>query len=295
VDSSGCIYIACNTTIRKINPVANTITTVVGQTNTTVDQDGIGTAATCNASISTLEYDGNNFIYFGYIDSGGNSGYLRRFNIISGQVSTILTGLSVTNVSLDGSGNLYVTCWIRAGANLIHKFPLSSLDTNGGILTNDTPYGQSQLGGGGYYGSKILFDSSGNMYYTSFNELYKYNIASQTRILLTSSQGGSFNMILDSTKSSILYPDGPCIRKITFDGTITTYAGIPGTYGYANGLPSTAQFASINSISNGPNGILYVSDQGNNYIRKISLIGIFSSFLAPDTALTAYTPATPSN
>jgi hypothetical protein len=278
VDSSGYIYVACNTTIRKIDPVASTITTVVGQTNTTTNQDGYGTNATFQNNIATLEYNGSNIIYFGYTETVGDIGYVKKYNISTGQVSTIHTGYSVTNISLDTSGNIYVTCWIRNGANLIHKFPLSTLDTNGGTLTNDATYGQSQLGGGGYYGSKVLFDTSGNMYYTSFSDLFKYNFSSQQRTLLTSSQG-SFDMILDSTKSFILYPDGPCIRKITFDGTITTYAGIPGTYGYANGSLDTAQFTYISAITTDINGTVYVSDQNNNRVRKIYNQAVFEPFL----------------
>jgi DNA-binding beta-propeller fold protein YncE len=57
------------------------------------------------------------------------------------------------------------------------------------------------------------------------------------------------------------------IRKITKDGTVTTIAG--GNEGYADGEGAQAQFYSPYGIAVDKNGVVYVSEMGNNRIRKI--------------------------
>ena len=299
VDSSGYIYVACNTTLRKIDPVTNTITTVLGQENSTTHADGTGTSALFESDILSLEYDGSNIIYIGYRTSDFNTGYVRTYNITTNNLNTILTGLSVTNVSLDTSGNIYITCWIRAGENSIHKYPLSSLIANG-TLGNGRIYSSTILGGGGYYGSKVLFDTSGNMYYTSFANVLKFNLTSETNTTLTTLSSDVFNLTLDPTKSFILIPEGSIIHKVTFSGNLTTYAGST-TSGYVDGTLQNARFNYINSITTGPNGLLYISDQNNNRIRKIFIQASFDTFLTSSTGATGpagpdtYTPATSAN
>jgi hypothetical protein len=69
------------------------------------------------------------------------------------------------------------------------------------------------------------------------------------------------------------------IRKITADGTVTTYAGSPlGSYGYVDSTdPLKALFKNPTSVALDAAGNLYVADFGNNRIRKISTAGVVTT------------------
>jgi len=58
------------------------------------------------------------------------------------------------------------------------------------------------------------------------------------------------------------------IRKITPEGIVSTVAG--STNGFADGLPSISKFSHPNSIVVDEDGSLYISDQFNHRIRKIT-------------------------
>lgn len=62
-----------------------------------------------------------------------------------------------------------------------------------------------------------------------------------------------------------------CIRKISPDGEVTTLAG--GEQGYADGIGASAKFNSPYGIAVDASGMLYVTDQYNDCIRKIAQDG----------------------
>jgi gliding motility-associated-like protein len=67
------------------------------------------------------------------------------------------------------------------------------------------------------------------------------------------------------------------IRKITPAGVVTTFAGST-TSGRANGTGTAATFNRLNGIAIDPLGNLYVADQSNNQIRKITSAGVVTTF-----------------
>lgn len=73
------------------------------------------------------------------------------------------------------------------------------------------------------------------------------------------------------------------IRKITPDGTVSTFAGNTNA-GYVNGAATVAEFSSPVGIAIDKTGILYVADQNNNMIRKITADGVVSLIAGTKTA-----------
>lgn len=63
------------------------------------------------------------------------------------------------------------------------------------------------------------------------------------------------------------------IRKVTASGAVTTFAGKLGASGMINATGVNAQFNSPNGLAFDSTGNLFVSDTGNNVIRKITAAG----------------------
>lgn len=67
------------------------------------------------------------------------------------------------------------------------------------------------------------------------------------------------------------------IRKITPTGEVSTLAGLAGSKGYADGSASQARFNHPSGIAIAPDGTLYIADDNNQVIRKITPTGIVTT------------------
>ena len=81
---------------------------------------------------------------------------------------------------------------------------------------------------------------------------------------------GSGNLFVADTGNSM-------IRKISPAGAVSTFAGIAGSSGFADGAAGGAQFDSPLGIAVATNGDVFVADSGNHCIRRISG-GMVSTF-----------------
>lgn len=68
------------------------------------------------------------------------------------------------------------------------------------------------------------------------------------------------------------------VRKITPDGMVSTLVGTPGKWGWTDGLGSQAGFFAPNDITIGEGGILFVTDNNNFAVRRITPEGWVTTF-----------------
>jgi len=86
-----------------------------------------------------------------------------------------------------------------------------------------------------------------------------------------------FGIAVDGAGNVYVTDSSNTIRKITPAGAVTTLAGTPDVHGSADGTGSAAQFwqpwgIAVDSASN-----VYVADQANNTIRKITPAGVVTT------------------
>ena len=248
-DGAGNVYVGDhgNNTIRKITS-GGVVTTFAGTAGATGSIDGIGAAAKfCNPNGVAVDGLGNV-----YVADNCNS-TIRK--ISSDGVVTTLAGKAGTpgstdgtggaarfdhprGVAVDGSGNVYVS---DMGNEIIRKI------TTGGVVTTLA----------GTAGSAGTTDGTGAV--ARFTNPYG--------IAVDSLSGNIY--VTDSINSTI--------RQITSEGIVTTFAGTAGDLGNKDGTGTAARFDHPRGVAVDGSGNIYVSDMGNNTIRKITSGGVVTT------------------
>lgn len=142
------------------------------------------------------------------------------------------------------------------------------------------------------YPTGIAFDNAGNMYVADpFSQVIrKVTTQGVVSTFAGSGEPGFVNGPAGSARFKLPYGvtvdaqnnvyvvelDNHAVRKITPAGEVSTLAGT-GTSGDADGPGSVAQFNNPTGIAIDPNGNLYIADQGQNRIRKITPSGVVST------------------
>ena len=145
--------------------------------------------------------------------------------------------LSTVAVAVDGAGNIYAA---DTGNNLIRKI------TPAGAVT--TLAGLAGVGG--------TNDGTGT------NALFRHPTG----------------LALDNATNLYVADSGNhTIREVTPAGIVTTFAGLPGTSGYADGTNTAARFTNPAGVAVDAATNVYVADFGNSVIRKITPAGAVST------------------
>ncbi len=304
VDSSGSLYVsdANNSIIRKITS-AGVVTTLAGTAGISGSTNGTGAAASFSNLAGIAVNSTGTLVYV--VDSGNN---LIRKITSAGVVTTFAgtVGVSGTNngngtaasfmdpegITVDSGGNVYVSDGI---GNQIRKI------TSSGTVT--TLAGSGATGANDGSGLTATFqiptglsvDSIGNLYVAdTYNHIIRKVTSAGAVTTFAGTTGipgyaegtgpaatffAPAGLTVDSANNVYVADQGDnIIRKITSSGVVSTYAGTAGVIGSVNNTGSAASFNTPNGIAVDSAGIVYVADQGNNIIRKITTSKVVTTF-----------------
>ena len=298
-DTAGNIYAADfgNSTIRKIT-AAGAVSTLAGSAGLSGNADGNGGAARFDHP-SALSVDGSGNIYV--IDTSNQ--IVRRITA-SGAVST-LAGTPGLGGRADGTGataRFFYPAGIAVTASGVAyvadsgNHTLRVVTAAGAVTTLAGASGLSGVADG--LGADALFaypdgvavDGSGNLYIADHNNhtIRKMSPAGQVTTLAgaagvagnTDGVGsaarfsGPTGVAVDGSGNVFVADAGnTSIRKIAANGTVTTFAGISGVGGSADGVGSAARFNAPQGIAVDSAGNVYVADTNNSTVRKITAAG----------------------
>jgi len=288
-----------NNTIRKVSP-AGIITTIAGCGLQGFSGDsGIATSARFNGPTSiAIDFSGNIYISDFY------NNRIRKINIVTGIITTFagngiggyngdtltatLASLwSPAGIGFDKKGNLYISDYGNSRIRKVDTF---------GIMT--TIAGNGTVGYSGDNGQAISailnspyglhFDTLSNLFFADGNRVRKINMVTGIITTVAGNGGQGFAGDLGQADSAELFKpldvivdaygnlyisdlDNNRIRKVNTSGIISTIVG-NGNTGF-NGDSISANLATIYSprgLALDKCGNLYISDNGNNRIRKVS-------------------------
>lgn len=319
IDSFGNIFVVdrSNHKIRKITPTGD-VTTFAGS-GIAGSADGIGTVASFRYPDGAV-FDSNDNLFI-----SDQSNHKIRKITPDGTVTTFAG--SGTIGSADGSGTA-ATFYYPAGMAVDANDNLLVADYGNNKIRKITPDGTvSTFAGTGVAGAAegtvltaqfngatgVCVDSFGNVFVADYynNKIRKIDNLGNVSTFAGSGAIGSADGI--GTAASFYYPaivsvdsannlyvtdeENHKIRKITTNGTVSTFAG-NGTVGSTDGLSTSAQFNYPTGVAIDNSNSVFVCDYGNNKIRKIKDYGYSISpalpaglYLNPTTGEIGGTPS----
>jgi DNA-binding beta-propeller fold protein YncE len=293
-----------NSTIRAFD--GTTVSTPVGLARQTGTTDATGAAARFNAPQGVATFGGYAYL----ADTTNNS--LRKVALMDGTTTTMASGFTqIKGVAVDSTGRVYVTdngtapakaviqvaadgtkTTIIQGLSAPQNLTVSPLNPNLLYVVDNFAILEVTVvrNGDGSFASASTTNTIGNLTTTGY-------VDSTTPASVRFKIGSNFAGLAVDGAGNILVADegNSCIRKIA-SGTyaVTTIAGIgapqtaPATnYGFIDGALGTNKFNFPNGLVIDASGIIYVADQSNHAIRKITTDGTVSTLLGQNTTTNA--------
>lgn len=137
----------------------------------------------------------------------------------------------------------------------------------------------------------VAVDTLGNVYVADSNNLLVRKITSTglvTTLAGAAGQSGatdgfgsaarfsSLNAVAVDAQGFIYVADRSAVKKITPEGLVTSFAGVPMDGGDADGPGTSARFQTLSALAADSAGSVYVADIAAHTIRKISAAGVVS-------------------
>jgi streptogramin lyase len=247
VDGAGNVFVADsnNNTIRKITP-SGVVTTLAGTAGLSGSADGTGAAA--------------------------------RFNWPTG-------------VAVDGAGNVFVA---DSDNNTIRKITPAGVVTTLAGTANASGSADGTGAAARFNGPEgVAVDGSGNVFVADYgnNTIRKITPAGAVTTLAGAGSSGTadgtgaaarFNWptgVAVDVAGNVFVADtwNDTIRKVTSTGVVTTLAGLAGSEGSADGTGAAARFNHPWGVAVDGAGHVFVADNWNDTIRKITPAGVVTT------------------
>ena len=303
VDDLGNVFVAdlINNAVRKITS-SGVVSTFAGSASASGSANGTGTAARFYGPTGIAIDSARNL----YVAEYGNN-TIRKISsakvvsTIAGKagaagytdgIGTVARFDSPRGIALDQAGSLYVADSKNA---IVRKItPEKVVITLAGLANASGATNGPSSTARFYQPLDVAADGGGNLYVAdTYNHAIRKITPAGAVITLAGVAGASgsangagsaarFNMPFDLTvdgAGNVFVADtyNHAIRKITPAGVVATFAGLAGKSGSTNGTASIARFNYPTGVAIDGAGNMYVADQGNHTIRKITPAGVVTT------------------
>jgi len=201
-------------------------------------------------------------------------------------------------IAVDAAGIIYVS---DQQNHRIRKITQSGVVTT--FAGSGSPGFANGTGTGASFSSPIglAIDASGNLYVADYSNHRIRKVTPGGNVSTFAGAGNAGNMDGSATSASFRNPMGICfdaagnlyvadrlnhsIRKINTSGNVITLAG-NGVAGFINGTGSGASFNYPNGVAADASGNIFVADQQNHSIRKVSSSGLVATLAGNGSSAT---------
>ncbi len=315
IDPNDNIYVADsgNSRIRKITP-RRVVTTFAGMikahyrpaSSTEIDversipvvvtEDGpINTATFANPTELAFDKGGNLYVVDGNIRKIGVAGLVTTIAISTGATEVAVDGdisrppkigtAHATGIAVDGEGTVYVSDDNRDNG-AIFKLSANGVST---VLARNSQAGSEALS----CPSHVHISPDGDILAFGHGSVLKVSPRGMVTILAGSFKEGHPHIREGVGKEATLFGTGKLasdsegniyvanqylVAKVSPAGVATFLAGSPSRIFSADGKGKEARFQNPQGIAIDKSGIIYISDSGNEIVRKITPDGVVTTF-----------------